>query len=208
MRYDEFAYLWPPRPEIAVDPTLLHTFQRQGYIAQAKLNGTCSVIAVAPDKSIIAMNRHNEVHKAWTPTPEVMRAFTDLPGTGWYVFVAELLHNKVAGLREVNYVNDILVNDGEYLVGATQEERQDILHDRLMTDDATETMTHFVVNPNLWLPVEYDEGFATLFANLKGEEQEGLVLKNPKQKLSLCTRQKSNTVGQIKCRRTRKAYSF
>lgn len=208
MRYEDFAYLWPPRPEIAVDPSMLHVFQRRGHVAQIKMNGTANVIFVAPDKTVTAMSRHNEDHKQWNVDPAVMRDFSALPGKGWYVFVAELMHNKVPGIKNVNYVHDILVNDGEYLVGMTQEERQDILHDRLMTDHAVEAQHHYVVSPNLWLPIEYEGDFNNIFSSLKAPEYEGIVLKDPKQKLAVCSRASSNKAGQVKCRKTHKNFSF
>ncbi len=154
------------------------------------------------------MNRHDEDHKAWSATGDVMKAFTDLPGTGWYVFVAELLHNKGPSVKNVHYVHDILVNDGEYLVGVTQEERQGQLQDLFLTGDEIETPTHLIVNPNLWLPVEYENGFSKLFASLTAEEDEGLVFKDPNAKLAFCTRQKSNTAGLLKCRVRHKNFSF
>jgi hypothetical protein len=211
MRYENFAYLWPPRPESAVAPRVLLSFEKRGWIAQVKKNGTCSVIFVAPDKTVSSMNRHNEDHKQWTATGDVMADFAKLPGTGWYVFVAELLHNKVANdkLRDINYVHDVLVADGEYLVGKTQEERQDILHDLLMTDDAVESARgHFIVSPHLWIPVEYDEGFTALFNGLTSDEDEGIVMKDPKQKLAFPMRQKANVAGQVKCRKPHKNFSF
>ena len=209
MRYDNFAYLWPPRPESAVAPLVLKSFEKKGWIAQVKKNGTCSVIFVSPEKKITVMNRHNEEHKAWTPTAETMRDFARLPGDGWYVFVGELLHNKVPGIKDIHYVHDVLVADGEYLVGRTQEDRQDILHDLLMNGDAVESPNgHYVVSPYLWLPVEYDGGFDNLFKSLKSDEDEGIVLKDPKQKLIFCSRQKANVAGQVKCRRTHKNFSF
>lgn len=210
VRYDSFSYLWPPRPESAVAPLVLKSLEKRGWIAQVKKNGTCSVIFVSPDKKVTAMNRHNEEHKAWTPTPEVMADFARLPGNGWYVFVGELLHNKIssAALKNIHYVHDVLVANGEYLVGRTQEQRQDILHDLLMTDDAVETASHYVVSPYLWIPVEYEADFAGLFASLKDDEDEGIVMKDPNQKLVFCSRQKANVAGQVKCRRTHKNFSF
>jgi hypothetical protein len=210
MRYDDFAYLWPPRPESAIAPRVLGSFEHRRWIAQIKYNGTANVIFVAPDKTVTAMSRHNEQHRQWSPTQEVMADFARLPGRGWYVFVAELLHNKVAdaGLKNINYTHDVLVADGEYLVGHTQEDRQGILQDLLLAVDARSTPHHYEVSPNLWLPVEYESGFDTLFEGLTRPEHEGLVLKDPRQKLSLCLRQKSNIAGLIKCRRTHKNYSF
>ena len=208
MIYDRYSYLWPPRPERAVDKSLLTVFEERNFSAQVKKNGTCSVIFVAPDKSIVAMTRHNEPHRKWAPTDHGMSAFTALSGQGWYVFVAELLHSKVPGLRDINYVHDILVMDGEYLVGSTQEQRQDILHDLFIKGGEEETLSHIVINPNLWLAIEYEEDFVNLFDSLSKPEDEGIVLKDPKRPLALCSRSSSNSLGLLKCRRPHDNYSF
>lgn len=207
MQYNDFTYLYPPRPEKGISSDLLHAFEGR-YVAQTKKNGTCSIIFVSPDKTVTAMNRHNEDHRQWTPTAPVMKSFAQLAGTGWYVFVAELLHNKVPDIRDVNYVHDVLVADGHYLVGTTQSDRQDILFDLLGTDDMVETDTHYIVNDNLWLTVEYETGFKTLFNSLVNPEDEGIVLKDPKAKLKLCARPSTNSAGMIKCRKPHKNYSF
>lgn len=187
---------------------MIHVFEKRGWTAAAKKNGTCSVIFVRPDRTIIAMNRTKEVHKAWSPTPEVVNDFADLPGRGWYVFVAELLHNKVKGIKNVNYVHDILVADGEHLIGMTQDERQDLLHEALLPDDAPETPTHYVVSPSLWIPVEYESGFSKFYGSLTSDEDEGIVMKDPRQTLAYGGRASSNVVGQTKCRKYHKNYSF
>jgi hypothetical protein len=31
MRFDEYAYLWPPRPDKAISPQMLPMMERQGY---------------------------------------------------------------------------------------------------------------------------------------------------------------------------------
>lgn len=208
MIYDQYTYLWPPRPTTAIDRQHLHEMEERGYVAQCKKNGTLSMIFVAPDKHVKTMTRHNEPHKQWTPTPQVMRAFSELAGDGWYVFVAELMHHKTKHIKEVNYVHDILVNNGNYLVGMTQEDRQEILLDLFLKGDEEETDTHIIANPNLWLPIEYEDGFRTLFESLTNEEDEGLVFKNPKAKLQYCVKPNSNANTMFKCRKPHKNYSF
>lgn len=213
IEYNDFNYLWPPRPEQAVPSTLLHHYERSGWSASFKKNGTCSIIAVHPkDHKLIAMNRHNEVHKAWTPTDEVMATFYGLPGDYWYVFVAELLHNKGGGYRNVNYIHDILVVNGEYLVGSTHSKRYAILHDDVFKShirNGRETYSHHELDQHTWLAIEYDTGFKKLYDGITDEIDEGLVLRDPNVPLAYCTRQKANTLGLAKCRRkVNTNYSF
>jgi hypothetical protein len=213
MRFDEWRYLWPPRPgsENAIAKSLLPHFEEQGWIAQTKMNGTCNVMGVAPDrKTIRAMSRHNDEHKLWSPSVHTTAPFKKLPGVGWYVFVAELMHSKVTGgPRDTNYIHDILVADGEYLVGVTFAERQALLHKVLGITPATKkTKTHYILDDHTWVAVNHTTGFPALFETLvKTVEHEGVVVKNPNAKLGMCSREKSNSAWQVKCRRGGKNYT-
>jgi hypothetical protein len=212
MRYKSFSYLWPPRPEQAVPDTQLGFYQKQGYAAQIKKNGTCSIIAVSPEGKLTFMNRHNEDHKLWSPVSQMFPELIALHGDGWYYFVGELLHSKVkvadGGVRDTLYLHDCLVNNGEYLVGETQQERYDALCDIFLKGNEPETYSHYIVSPKLWIARQYTDGFAALFNDLTQAEDEGLVLKNPKERLQIASRQRSNVAGQVKCRKSHKNYSF
>jgi hypothetical protein len=213
MRFENFEYLWPPRPDSkrAVPPTGvmgLRFYENRGWVGQYKKNGTCNVIAVSPTKKIVAMNRHKEDHKLWSPTPASSAAFKKLPGKGWYVFVAELLHSKVTGgPRDTNYIFDVLVADGVYLVGKTFMERQAILAE-IFPKAKSETYSHRVIDNNTWVAKLLTGDFEATFEGLTAPEDEGLVLKNPKGKLELCSRQSANTLWQVKCRKAHKNFSF
>jgi hypothetical protein len=152
MRYDSFAYLWPPRPtsKQKIPASSLTQYEvGLGYVAQAKKNGTCNLIAVNPSLQragspdwFVCMNRHKEGHKLWSPTPVSREIFKGLPGDGWYVFVAELLHSKLKdGPRDTNYIHEILVADGEYLIGKTFGERQYMLYELFLGEEAAENLS-------------------------------------------------------------------
>ena len=132
-------------------------------------------------------------------------------GKGWYVFVAELLHSKVPGLRNINYVHDVLVADGILLVGETFSARQDRLATLLLKGKkgkAREMLTHWELSPTLWLAKNFHGDFRTIFDKMVRPEQEGLVLKNPNAPLTTCLRQTDNSAWQVKVRRPHKNYSF
>lgn len=218
MRFEDWQYLWPPRPEKAIPKSLLSFYGKQKWVAQVKLNGTCNVLSVSPKNEIVAKSRHKDIesgnHRLWSPGPETKTAFVNLPrpNKGWYVFVAELMHSKVSGgPRNTNYIHDILVADGEYLVGKTFEERQAILRSLFPDIDETKsTVAYHVIDKNTWLARNHvDVNLADLYTSVITEDAyEGIVVKNPKAKLSLCSRQKSNSDWQIKCRRPHKNYGF
>lgn len=205
-RYEEFRYLWPPRPEQAIARPMFSFYERSGWICQLKLNGACSVIFVPPNREMFAWGRHNEPHKAWQANDASRSAFRNLPGEGWYVFVAELMHSKVPGIRNINYIFDILVNDGDYLVTTTLAERQAMLTNLFETHETT--LSHHVIDDNTWLVRNYTEGFEELFDSLDRPEYEGLVFKNPKAKLAYCEKEGGNTKWQVKHRKPHKNFTF
>lgn len=218
MRYEEYSYLWPPRPgkRQAITRTRLAERERLGAWATIKKQGTSNVLHVSPDRHVKAVNRHKGDHKLWAPIPQTHMTFRHLPGTGWYVFCAELMHSKVAGtantstgapLRNINYIHDILVADGDYLVGMTYADRQVLL--RQLFPDTVEPLRgvgYRVIDPYTWLAVNFmpnpaKPGFDRLFASLTLPEDEGLVLKMPDARLQFCHKEDANDAWQFKCRR-------
>lgn len=208
MSFNEYKYLWPPRPEKAIPATFLPHYEKRGWVAQYKKNGTCSLVYVKPDKSIIVKTRHNTDHAAWTPSEEFEKQFQFLQGQGWYVFVGEVLHSKTPHIKDTIYVFDILVSDGLYLVGSTFQARIDLLNSILPHNALDITKSHYVVLPKLWLARTIKSNFVEVFNNINEVENEGLVLKDPEATLNLCLREDSNNAWQLKCRRATKNYSF
>lgn len=209
MKYDRYAYLWPPRPERAQGAALLHSYQQQGWWAQAKMDGTCLVLAVHGrcTHQLVARTRHGDKPPArWYPG-EACQAFARrLPGQGWYVFVAELLHTRGVGVKDTIYLHDVLVDDGNYLVGETMGARARRLSsifglpfiiDRGLTPTP---WSHVIVSDGIWLVRNHDRRFRELWDNPPGAYVEGLVLKDPAAHLRLCASPTANSAGLAKCR--------
>lgn len=212
LAYDSYRYLYPPRPEQAVPRVMATRYEKEGWWAQYKLNGTCSIVAVSPEKQLVCMGRHgpHDRHSAWAPTLASSRAFLNLPGSGWYVFVAELMHSKVAGgPRDTLYVNDILVANGSYLVGTTFSERQGIIGQLFPQPKGhPNLLSHYAVTPNCWIALNHWGNFVGLFDGINDPCHEGLVFKNPRARLALCSRASSNVSWLAKLRKAHKNYSF
>ena len=202
MRYENYSYLWMPRPDNAIPKGMLSYYEAQGWIAQIKMNGTANLMAISPDrKTVVAMTRHNEKHKAWNVNSHTIAPFQNLPGTGWYYFTAELMHSKGGGIRNINYIHDILVADGEYLIGSTFAERQTLLHSLFKIDTVNDTVSHHVIDEHTWMARNYSSKFFKLFESLDRHEYEGLVIKQPTAKLVACSRQSANNNWQLKTRK-------
>lgn len=201
MKYESYRYLWPPRPEKAIPRNMLSLFGKSGYVGQIKKNGTCTVIFCVEDK-VIFKTRHNEDHKAWSASAEIVEFFRAHQGS---VFVAELLHSKVPGIRDQLYIFDIIVKDGVQLADTAFEDRQKILRSIWR---GTEERDCFRVHPNVTVAKTFTYSqFDVMWSNLQLED-EGFVLKRLSGKLSNCLRQNCDQTWQVKCRKPTKNYSF
>lgn len=206
MRYDEFSYLFPPRPETKIAQPQLSFYENEGWWAQKKKNGTCTVI-FARGNEIIFKTRHPELddgeHKLWKPEGDHNAFFAGR--AKFSVFVAELLHSKVkGGPRSELYIFDQLVHEGQQLVGSTFAERQELLHDQFSGTDEGDQVR---IAPRITLAKCFNEGFGEMFANLKPED-EGLVMKDPLATMKPCFKRDSNSAWQVKCRIGHRNYTF
>lgn len=208
MDYTDYQYLWPPRPETKIPQGMLGFYQKKGYVAQVKKNGTCTVIFAREDQ-VIFKTRHGDVdngeHRMWAPKPEHIEFFKSKATKGWSVFVAELLHSKTPHIKHDLFVFDQLVLDGEYLVGTTLKDRLALLESTLGA--GTFEKDKHRVHQHVARAHSFTEGFGQLFTHLAPED-EGVVLKDQNAILSACIKQTSNSAWQCKSRILHKNYSF
>ena len=208
MSYDAYRFLWPPRPERAAPPQLMGFYQRRGWTAQVKKNGTCTVIFARGD-TVIFKTRHNDDHKAWSPQPSHFAFFAGRDD--WNVYVAELLHSKGPLVKNHLYLFDILVSDGQELIGTTLPDRQQILRDRFPSPMADIVGSRAGLGARM---IEQDVSQAAPIADpstlwpMLGALDEGFVFKDPTAKLAACVVPTSNGAWQTKIRRPHTNYSF
>lgn len=200
--YNEYQYLWPPRPEVKIAKTMLGFYQKRGWHAQKKKNGTNTMI-YARGNTVIFKTRHNDDHKLWTPQEDHKEFFRG--SDGWNVYCAELLHSKVTGgPKHQLYIFDQLVKNGVYLVGTKFADRITDLHN---TFNGVNEGDQTRIAPRITLANSFDSGFLRTFEHLAPED-EGLVLKDPNALLKPCLKPDSNKAWQVKCRIPHANYSF
>jgi ATP-dependent DNA ligase len=185
------TFLFPPRPEKAIDPSLIPYFEGKGWICQKKMNGTCSLAFVDPMGQVTFKTRHNENHKAWTPTSEAIKFFSGFRDS---IFVFELLHSKGGDVRDTIYIFDLLKYLGKDLVGTQLVERLALLS----------KIEPF--SPRITIAPVYTVGLLSLYNSLSDPLDEGVVLKNPVALLKNCYRDGLNADWQVKCRKPTKNY--
>jgi hypothetical protein len=197
IKYNNFIFLYPPRPEKIIMSGLLEVFEKKRYVAQIKKNGTGSILAVSPEKEFFFKTRHGEPHKQWSVPDEILDPFYMLPKR-WYYFCFELLHSKTKHIKNTMFIHDMLVANSNYLVGFKYIDRYNFMHSLFKVQGSCPQ--YDVVSDNIVLANNYNIGFESIFEALENSEDEGLVLKDPQASLALCTRENSNSFWQKKCR--------
>lgn len=217
-KYNEFKYIYPPRPESAIDPKLLHEVG-DGWIAQPKFNGSCSILFINGRKEYKIYNRTAEELTLQKPIN-----YTDLNDCDnkYMVLCGEYLNKNKRGEdgKPFNHkfiIWDILVWKGEYLIGSAFEDRLIILYKLFGNSRGHVTAggiimfnhLHTTNVENVFMAPAYSNGFKQLYDELVHTDlYEGLVLKKAAGKLELGFREKNNSGWQIKVRKGTKNYSF
>lgn len=208
--YNDFRYIYPPRPETKSPPSGLATYERMGYIAQPKLNGSCAVVFVG-DKGTKMMGRHNNTFARELIDKGHLQNLQR--GAGYTVIVGEYMNkSQKDGKRKLFngcfVIFDILVHNGKHLVNSSFEERQDLL-DKLYGDgEAYDEYVNYI-SPSVFRVRNFSSNFVTLFNKITSVEMyEGFVLKRPNGKLENGTREANNTGWQLKIRKPTKNYKY
>lgn len=209
MNYNEPKFLYPPRPERRVLPGLLGFYEKRGYWAQIKKNGTCSILGVGPNGEIYAQNRHGEDHRLWKPSEESLQPFKTIANGKWYVFVVEVIDAKTQYIKDSIYVHDVIVYNGKILEGTTFAKRQELLQ-KIFPNRSKGGLGYEKITDKVWLAVLIKGGFKDIFDNDIEDPKvdEGLVLKDPNAKLEPMWREGTNSKWQVKCRKPHKNYGY
>jgi len=211
MKYTSFRYLYPPRPKNPIPNTELTFWDNGSLIAQPKLNGSNCLIFTNGEKHI-AMNRHNgRLTNFQLKDDEIKELYK---GTGgWTVLNGEYLNKNKQDENRKSFnhkfvIFDILVNDGDYLVGKTFEERI-VLLDTMFGQNECEKSYLYGISENVYRVKTYENLFNMLYDTLTPIDLiEGLVLKRKTARLEMGTSELNNVKSQIKCRKETKNYKY
>jgi len=123
-------FIYPPRPmKDAIPFSEVKMYSQYGWIGQVKWNDKRTEISVS-DGGVEIFNRHNGVHKTFTLTDELreelLTVFRDVFGldiSNWSYADGGLLDGKNKHISGLFVIWDILVREGEWLVGSTYQDR-------------------------------------------------------------------------------------
>ena len=210
IKFDNFHYIYPPRPKNPISPTELDFWDNGMMIGQPKLNGSNAVI-FTDGNSVYIYNRHNQrMSNVQLEKEEILNIYS---GRGWMVINGEYMNKSKNDERGQVFnhklvIFDILVHDGQYLLGTTFKERIGLL-DSLYGTRKSDKEYLTEISENIYRVKSYDTGFKTLYEDLtKIDMVEGLVLKRKSGKLELGTTENNNTKSQIKVRKSTKNYKY
>lgn len=224
MKYENFSYLYPPRPEAKVSIKTLDKYDNGSMLGQPKLNGSNCTLYLSGDGSYHIYNRHGEkltLYNDKIPFAKLHR------GNGWLVLNGEYMNKSKkdetgAKFNHKFVIFDILVFENQHLVGTTLEQRVLLLETLFPCEDARikfrgSEMIGVESDPFLCqLDVDdcykvrnFTGGFGKLYQCLtKIDMYEGLVVKRKNAKLDPCYRPGNNSNWQIKIRKETKNYQI
>jgi ATP-dependent DNA ligase len=211
MKYSNYRYIYPPRPKNAIPSSDLNSYDNGTMLAQPKLDGSNCLI-FTDGKTVKVMNRHSQpITRFEIPTEEILSLYKG--SGGWTVINGEYM-NKSKRDETGNTFNhkfvifDILVNDGDYLIGKTFDQRVKIL-DEMFDTIESEKQYLYSISVNVFRVKTYTERFLDNFERLvRIDMVEGLVMKRKNARLEIGNTELNNVNSQLKSRKPTKNYKY
>jgi ATP-dependent DNA ligase len=212
MDYNEFRYIFPPRPKNAIPPSDIDFWDNKRMLAQPKLNGSnCTVFT--DGNEIHVMNRHFQRMTNVEINKEELVAALNLTVGKWNVINGEYMNksksdenNKVFNHKFVIF--DLLVSDSVYLIGKTFAERVELMDEKFGTQECEKDYL-YKNSDNIYRVKTYTEDFYTKFIELiKIDMIEGFVFKRKNAPLEAGWNEMNNVKSQIKARKPTRNYKF
>jgi ATP-dependent DNA ligase len=208
--------MYPPRPKRKIPPNKVSDYEKKGYFAQFKFNGTRTLVEFK-DGDIKLWTRHKTAHKRYKISKEMksdlLKIYKTLGIDENHIIDGELMHSKIKGLKDIFIAFDLLVYKNEYLLDTRAMERYILLQSILGSPDERESKTGkqiaLDVLEHVWLAETFCMSFEERFKHaIELDEIEGLVLKKVSGKLERGFREENNGSWLIRCRKEHKNYAF
>ncbi len=182
-------------------------WDNQMMVAQSKLNGSNCTIYMN-GQNFYVYNRHGQRMTGFDiDSKEISNLYR---GKGWMVLNGEYMNKSKSG-ENGNVFNhkfcifDILVYDGNYLIGKTFQERINLLDGFYGKSDNYLTQVSENISKIETFYTSFQEKWEEL---IKIDMVEGLVLKRKSAKLEVGSTENNNTKSQIKVRKATKNYKY
>lgn len=211
--FDTFRFFYPPRPKNATPRESIIDYDSKMFIAQPKLNGSNAFVAT-DGISYHILNRYGErLTRVQIGKEDILKLHRGEVGK-WIVINGEYMNKSQRDFNDEVFnhklvIFDILVYDGEQLVGQTFDQRIKLL-DNLYGQKECEDIYLYKISDLIYRVKSYLGGeFVSLFDNLiKIGMYEGLVIKRKRAKLENSGNIDNNSTSQVKVRKATKNYRF
>lgn len=219
MKVTETHYIFPPRAEYCIPRNQVEPYFDQGWKAQIKYNDTRLLIKYLPEERVELWNRHG-MRINYTPPESLLEQInslrTKLNIKDLTILDGGLLDSKHVAIKDQIVLWDILVHNGEHLLGTTYGERFDRIlsigagphlydpyHKKHPTLDIGLSITTDIFCPRWYERINYAQIWEIVqIANAPFPTPvfEGCVVKDPQGILEMGFRIKNNTGWQAKSR--------
>lgn len=230
MKIKTDQYIFPPRPQTAIPRDDLETFATLDWIAQLKYNDSRCLVKYLPDGTIELWNRHAERFRTYTAPDSLIEELHEVAETlglklgKLHLLDGGLLDQKHVAIKDTIVIWDILVRDGEHLLGTTYQERYEMLRstpygDRYQKWTFDDFNLGIKFTTNIFMPENYDHEDWNKLWTLVDEINapythgkpgdpdyeikpiiEGIVLKDPEGTLSLGFKERNNEDWMVRSR--------
>ena len=215
--FDEFRPIFPPHPAAKWRPEELASVT--GYLAQYKYDDWRTLVYVFPDGEIQLYGRKKQRLARYRPPLELIRSLEALNFSKgkFQVLDGGLLHYKTERVKDTLVLWDVLVYDGQYLIGTNFTQRYGILEEMTgrpenwvyLAAGALRIPVGLQISGNLWLAPVFSSNFSELYKNASQlPEIEGLVLKDPNAPLQRAWTMDENATWMIRVRKPEVHYRF
>jgi len=211
MKYLNYRYLFPPRPSNAIPSKDLNYYDNGTFLGQPKLNGSNATVYTNGER-IIVMNRHGDRLTRFEIKDEEILSLYKGTG-GWTALNCEYLNKNKQDETGKSFnhklvIFDILVNDGDYLIGKTFDQRIQLLDEMFHKNDCEKNYL-WCISDNVYRVKSYENNFSMLFDTLTPIDLiEGLVLKRKNARLEMGNTELNNHRSQVKARKSTLNYKF
>mgnify|MGYP005845563903 CR=1 FL=1 len=195
--YKTGTYIYPPRPEFKISSESLEKYDTGEYIAEPKFNGSNMELYFNETTIHKIMNRHKDILTNKLSDAEILSLHR---GKGEMVLNGEYMNKskKDADGKVFNHklvIFDILVLNGEHLVGISCLERYNMLID-LYPDKKDYNEYLYQISENVFIVKSFEKDFLNLYNKIVEIDMlEGWVLKKRNGKLEQGTREKTVLCG-------------
>jgi len=206
--YKNFRYMYPPRPEYIISKDQLYKYEGT-HVGQPKLNGSCCEIFIKGDE-FKQYGRHKNENlsnfKLKLPDIKILNCNND----NWNVIVGEYMNKNKNGIDGKHWnhkfvIFDILVHNGQYLLGTTIDERIELLDKLFGIENENDYL--YKITDNIFRVKTFYDNYLEFWNKITEVDMlEGFVLKKKVAKLDRGLSEKNNMLWQNKCRKPTKNY--